>query len=69
MARNEKNIQIQKRRGAVMRLSYGVDGHGNCFVVDDDRNPHKAISGKLSQFYAKVFIERTNRKARKAKKR
>ena len=52
-----------------MRLSYGVDGHGNCFVVDDDRNPHKAISGKLSQFYAKVFIERTNRKARKAKKR
>jgi len=49
-----------------MRLGYGVDALGWCFVVDDDRNPHKAISGRLTQFYAKVFINRLERKCKKS---
>lgn len=52
-----------------MRLGYGVDALGGCFVVDDDRNPHKAISGRLTQFEAVVFIDRIKRKTKKASRR
>lgn len=52
-----------------MRLAYGVDALGWCFVVDDDRNPHKPISARLTQFDAVVFIDRIKRKAKKASKR
>ena len=45
-----------------MRLGYGVDGAGWCVVVDDDRNPHEAISGKLTPFEAIVFISRIKRR-------
>ena len=49
-----------------MRLSWGVDGHGFCVVVDDDRNPHEALTGKLSQFQAMVFIARLKRRHSRA---
>lgn len=52
-----------------MRLAYGVDALGGYFVVDDDRSPHKAISERLTQFEAVVFIDRIKRKAKKASRR
>lgn len=45
-----------------MRLGYGVDGLGRCFVVDSDRNPHKAITEGLNHFQAIVFIARLKRR-------
>ena len=49
-----------------MRLAYGVDALGWCFVVDDDRDPHKAISVRLTQFQAKALIDRLERKYKKS---
>ena len=45
-----------------MRLGYGVNGFGQCFVVDDNRSPHKAIAGPMTQFEAITFIQRLKRK-------
>lgn len=45
-----------------MRLGYGVDGLGRCFVVDSDRNPHEAITVGLNHFQAIVFIARLKRR-------
>lgn len=52
-----------------MRLSCGVTKDGFAVVVDDDRNPHKEISGKLTHFQALVFISRLKRRFKKASKR
>ena len=49
-----------------MRLSWGVDGYGFYIIVDDDRNPHEALTGKLTQFQAMVFIARLKRKHKRA---
>lgn len=52
-----------------MRLGYGVDGLGRCFVVDSDRNPHKAITEGLNHFQAIVFIARLKRRYVRAARR
>lgn len=49
-----------------MRLGYGVNGFGQCFVVDDDRDPHKAIAGPMTQFQAITFIQRLEIKLKKS---